>query len=121
MMDDAQIGQNYGSRGKWFISLGLICWLPLAGCTWVKLEAEADAVVVAAAEAVTDCERLRSTRVSVLDHVGVLKRKQSKVARELETLARNNALEFGGDTVVAAGPVAAGEQSFIIYRCRAQE
>jgi hypothetical protein len=40
------------------------------------------------------------------------------VATELATLARNEASNFGGDTVVPTSTVDNGRQSFGVYKCK---
>ena len=44
-------------------------------------------------------------------------RSEAKVEEELLTLARNSAVEIGGDTLVAEGPPSQGAQRFRIYKC----
>jgi hypothetical protein len=44
-------------------------------------------------------------------------RQPAQVQEELRTLARNRAADRG-DAIVATGPVANGEQTYNIYRCR---
>jgi hypothetical protein len=45
-------------------------------------------------------------------------RKQTKVATELETLARNYAVGMGGNTIVAEDVMTDdGQQTFIVYNC----
>ncbi|MGY6555359.1 MAG: DUF4156 domain-containing protein [Wenzhouxiangella sp.] len=87
------------------------------GCTWVRSEPGAERVRVADANAVRQCERLGQTTVSLRDRVGALQRRPGRVADELAILGRNSALEIGGDTIVADGPVQDGQRRFIIYRC----
>jgi hypothetical protein len=50
--------------------------------------------------------------------IAKIDRKQSKVAIELETLARNYAVGMGGNTIVAEDAMSNdGEQTFIVYNC----
>lgn len=102
---------------KLMISVLLLAGL-LSGCTWVRTEPGAEQVRVADANAVRQCERLGQTTVSLRDRVGAVQRRPGRVADELTVLGRNSAVEIGGDTIVADGPVQDGQRRFIIYRCR---
>jgi len=89
----------------------------LSACSWVALSPGADAVRVATAADVAQCKPRGSTTVNVLGKVGPIDRNPATVEGELAMLARNSALEIGGDTVVAAGPVEDGKRKFDVYRC----
>jgi len=89
----------------------------LNACTWVKPTPGAESVRVAAAAAVTDCERKGKVTVSLRSRVAGVERSPTKVANELATLARNEATSLGGDTVVAETTVSEGSQVFGVYRC----
>lgn len=98
-------------------SMSLVLALALASCSWVELKPEAHKVRVLSQEEVEPCKRLGKTTVSVKSSVAGVPRKQSVMARELEKLARNSALNLNGDTVVPVTEIVDGEQSFDIYRC----
>jgi len=90
----------------------------LSGCTWVALAPEAEQVRVAGNDAVEGCQRVGTTKARTKTKVGFFARGDEKVAEELRTLARNDAPELGGNTVVADGPVTAdGMQRFGVYDC----
>lgn len=90
----------------------------LSACTWVEPTPEGATVTVAQAEHVRDCER-KGEVVSILkSRIAGVERKPGKVAKELETLARNEGALMGGDTVVAESGVRDGRQTFGVYRCR---
>jgi len=98
--------------------LSLTCGaLMMAGCTWVKPTSEGEKVRVLAANEVASCKSLGSTTATIADKVVGIKRKPKKVQKELETLARNSAVDLGGDTVVAVSEVVNGKQTFAVYRC----
>lgn len=101
-----------------FFAITATLFLSLAtGCTWVKLTEQGEKVYVVKANEVDNCKRLGTTEASGKDRVGFMERNEAKVAKELETLARNSAARTGGDTIVADGPVEEGRQIFIIYDC----
>ena len=63
------------------------------------------------------CKELGKTRVSVLSKVGIIERSSDKIAKELDTMARNAALELGGNAAVATGKIDAGERRYRILDC----
>ncbi len=89
----------------------------LAGCTWVDLEPAAEDVLILKPEQTKECNALRRTTSEVLDKVGFMNRNKKKMASELVTLARNTAIEYGGNAVVADSEIEGGKQTFIILDC----
>lgn len=90
----------------------------LGACTWVKMDQGADQVRVAEGSDLSACENKGTVTASVRAKVGFYERNDMKVEDELETMARNSAVEAGADTVQALGDVVDGEQKFGMYRCR---
>ena len=45
-------------------------------------------------------------------------RSPNAAEEHLQALARNTAIEMGGDTIAEAGPVSEGQQTFNVYRCQ---
>lgn len=89
-----------------------------SACTWVKVSEQGSNVAVANAANVRSCEKVRTVNVKVKDNfVGSMKRDPSKVATELTNLARNEATQFHGDTIVPVTQVQDGRQSFDVYKC----
>lgn len=94
------------------------CTLAVSACTWVKLDPGAENIRVVDEAAVAGCERLGQTTTEVRARVGAVQRKPGKVEEELSVLARNSALDMGGDSLVPLGPVSAdGKRSYAVYRC----
>ena len=90
----------------------------IAGCTWVKLTSPAESVRVGTAAGAADCKQLRAVHAKTTTKVAFFSRSRKKVDEEVETLARNEAAEMGGDTIVAQGPTSSeGRRSFDVYRC----
>jgi len=99
-------------------SLAVVCLITAAGgCSWVKPTELGARVRVATTGEVEDCADAGTTHVSVMDKLGVVDRNQAKVAEELATLARNSAVQLGGDTVVATTEIVDGAQTFAVYQC----
>lgn len=89
-----------------------------SACTWVKVSEQGSSVAVANAANVRSCDKVRTVSVKVKDNfVGSMKRSPEKVATELTNMARNEATQFGGDTIVPASLVQDGRQSFDVYKC----
>ncbi len=91
-----------------------------AGCTWVTPTPEAQAlnVTVQDAAAVTGCQLLTDTEFTVADKLGKLERMPADVAKDLQTMAINQAAAAGGDAVVARNQPQGGKQTFGLYRCQ---
>jgi len=92
----------------------------LSACTWVELAPEAEKVVVLSQTEVTKCKELGNTTASVKYEVGGFNRDMKTITNELQTLARNSAVELKGDAIVAVGEVVKGAQKYKIYQCRPQ-
>jgi hypothetical protein len=89
----------------------------LSSCTWVKLT-EDGAKVMVRTTAPSDCERLGRTTSMSKAEIAKVDRSETKVATELETLARNYAVGMGGNTIVAEDEVTEdGKQTFVVYSC----
>ncbi|MEE2729440.1 DUF4156 domain-containing protein [Ketobacter sp.] len=91
--------------------------LLLAGCSWVDLDPKAENVLLLKPFQTKQCEQIRRTTSQVLDKVWFVNRNQEKMADELATLARNTAVEIGGNAVVADSEISEGKQAFIILNC----
>jgi len=104
---------------KTFLAVALLAPFGfLAACTWVKTTPEGETVRVAQASEVGNCVRKGQVDSSLKSKIGPFERKASKVALELETLARNEAALMGGNTVVAESGVKDGRQEFGVYSCK---
>lgn len=101
---------------KKFISILLLA-LGLTACAWVELTPEGEKVRVLSADEVRNCKKMGKTTVSLKAEVAGIERHPDKVKKELETLARNSALDLKGDTVVPASEIENGKQVFEVYRC----
>jgi hypothetical protein len=95
----------------------LTAFLGVSGCTWVDPVPGASRVTLVMPQHVSQCQPLGSTTSQVKAQVGPVHRSESKVEEELLTLAKNSAVEIGGDTLVAEGPPNQGTQRFRIFKC----
>lgn len=96
---------------------GLAAILALGGCTYVKLQPDAEEVVVLELRRAEKCDKVGETKVSVADKVGFVARGEKAIEKDLEILARNSAADMGGDTVAALSDVQNGQQNFGVYDC----
>jgi starvation-inducible outer membrane lipoprotein len=97
--------------------IGGLLALYLTGCTWVQVSAQGEKVRVLAAAEVAECKRLGKTTVTTAGKVAGMERYADKIQAELHTLARNSAVDLGGDTVVPLDVPVDGRQLYGVYRC----
>lgn len=81
-------------------AVALATTLVVAGCTWVKIPAEAEAVAIVEDSHVVTCKRLGNVTTEVKWKVAGIARNAEKVQSELDDLARKQALGLGADTLV---------------------
>jgi hypothetical protein len=97
-------------------SIAAMAMLTLAACADpVQLRSGAEAVHVSDIANVGSCVAHGTVHVSVLNKIGPINRRELSVEDELADLARNSALESGGDTIASTGPVVDGARDFNIW------
>lgn len=84
-------------------------------CTWAPLRSGGEAVAVVGEKA--DCVEVGQSTARTRARIGPFRRNAAKVRTELETLARNEAGNLGGDAILAIGAPVDGEQRFLVLRC----
>ncbi len=87
------------------------------GCSWVNLSDKAAKVRTLEMHEVKSCKKKGQTLASVKGTVLGVERDEKKMAKELETIARNEAPELNADTVVAVTPIKDGQRTFYLYKC----
>lgn len=98
--------------------LGVAAAILLAsGCTWVQLSTDAEDVELVKQTDISDCKKIGTTTSTVKSKFGFINRNEEKVGKELLNLARNEAFNMGGNTVVAASAITEGSQRFTVYQC----
>jgi hypothetical protein len=95
----------------------LLITVLLGACSWVKLTPEGEKVRVLSQNEVSSCKKLGKTTSTLKDKIAGMSRKQAKVQKEMQALARNSAADMGGDTVVAVTEIKDGRQTFEVYKC----
>jgi hypothetical protein len=108
---------SLGSRMVRFAVIGAVALLA-SGCTWVKLTGGGQGVHVGTRNEIASCKKLGATHAKTSTKAGFFARSGKKIDQELQTLARNEAADMGGDTIVEQGPTSSeGRRSFDVYRC----
>ena len=90
----------------------------MAGCTFVKLNPNAQDVLLLKPYQARECEQVRRSTSQVLSKIWFINRNKDAMADELATLARNTAADLGGNAVVPDSEIVDGKQTFIIYNCQ---
>jgi hypothetical protein len=92
----------------------------LNGCAseLIDVRKGADRVSLAETSQVGSCQFKGEITVSVLAEVGFVSRSVDAVEANLLQLARNGAIDSGGDTVVKGSSLEFGKRTFAIYKCR---
>jgi len=92
-----------------------------SACTWVELADEAKEIRIVSMEHVKACKKLGKVVASVKNQIAGFDRSEKKVQSELETIARNTAIELKGDSIVAVSPIKKGRQTYAVYQCAQPE
>ncbi len=104
---------------KNFFYITLFCFgiFAIASCAIVKLTPGGEKARVLSSGEVANCQKRGTTTVSVKPTVITIDRKKHVVENELQILARNSAVNMGGDTVTPISEVDNGKQTYAVYRC----
>lgn len=102
------------SKNKLLLGAGL---LALSGCSFVNLTPGGDKVRLLRLDEVGRCAHLGRVTSNSKATIGFIARSRDTVQEEVHRLARNNAADMGGDSIVPLGPMIEGEQGFNVYRC----
>ena len=103
---------------KLYSSLILILTcLIITACASVKLTHGGEKARVLSSGEVANCQKRGATTVSVKPTVLSIRRQPTVVAEELQILARNSAVNMGGDTVTPISKIDNGQQTYAVYRC----
>jgi hypothetical protein len=97
--------------------LAVLVSVAAVACQWVPLSPEGQRVRVASAADVAACRELGSVTGKTTVTVGPMARKEAKVAREVEALARNEAATMNADAIVPKGPLDWDQRTYTAYRC----
>lgn len=108
------------SQKPFFIKSTLfLCAISLTGCaTWfIDNRQGSEKIALKEAIEVTNCQLIGTTTVSVLSKVGFVTRGVDNIEINLLQLAKNSAVDMGGDTVVKKETSIVGQRPFDIFKC----
>jgi hypothetical protein len=93
----------------------------LNGCSSALIDKRigSEYVTVVGADKVASCQSKGKFTVNVLSKVGFIDRSTTAIDANLLQMARNGAIDAGGDTIVQGERADAGTQTFSVYKCRA--
>lgn len=91
--------------------------LTISGCSWVEVNPNASQVKLLTISDIQNCEKLGEIESTVLDKVGFIDRDKEAVVENLVDLARNEAVQMGGNALVPASKVKDGRMRFWLYQC----
>lgn len=108
------------SKKMWVITAMVPLIAGLGGCAdkLIEVRKGSDRVSLADATQVGRCQSKGKINVSVLSEVGFITRSAEAVEANLLQLARNGAIDNGGDTVVKGNSTEYGKRTFEVYKCR---
>jgi hypothetical protein len=110
--------QNVNGQRRAFLIISSLLVTTLSGCAWVSLSPGGERVRVMQPEEVTVCQKLGRTTASTSTTVlGFIGRSYPTVSEEVQSLARNEAANMGGDSIAPEGGIESGRQTFGVYRC----
>jgi len=89
----------------------------LAGCAVTGGRGPEDSVRVVTAEQLRGCTNVGSAHVTVVDNLAELQKVEGAVAGKLIALAKNSALQLGGNAIVEMTNIVDGSQSFAVFNC----
>ena len=88
-----------------------------SACTWVESHPGAEQVSVKTEAQLKHCRYLGTASAQTADSSSFYSRNEEKVAAEILTLARNEALRMKGNALLPKNQIKDGEQDFAVYLC----
>ncbi len=110
---------QFSKKMTGLVVLGLVA-AGLTGCasSMIGERVGADQVVLAKDTEVTKCKSLGRSTLSVLSSLGPITRSAEAVEENLLQMARNEAIDKGGDTVVKGNSLEYGKRSYEVFKCK---
>ena len=99
-----------------FLSLLIITLIPSCS-NWVQVTSEGQTVRLVAADVPTNCDRIGRVQAQTLGRLVGIERGAERLQDELARIARNEAADAGGNTIVPESQITDGQQTFGVYRC----
>lgn len=103
---------------KYGITIQLVfCFIGITACSFVSLDPQArDVNVLGNVTSAKGCKFVGNTTVSLWSKADTFQ-SQKTVESQLDTLARNQAITMGGNTVAANSEINNGQRSYSVYNC----
>ena len=97
-----------------------ILFIGLSGCAsnLIDVRTGSQQVTLLNTSQVTGCQSRGKVNVSVLANIGFINRSAEAIDGNLLQLARNEAVDSNGDSIVKIGDTEFGRATFAIYKCR---
>ncbi len=96
----------------------LVVVTALTGCnSWVRVTDAGETVREATAAQVSNCRRIGRATANTMSRVVFVERGGERLQDELLRLARNEAGDLGGNTIVPESVISEGTQTFGVYIC----
>jgi len=102
-------------RASTFISISAV--FVFIGCTWVNENKAGRSIDITVIDQVKNCKKVGSIKASVKHKVGFVPRNNDKITRELQVLAKNEAVKIGANAIVANHAPTNGKQSYQAFAC----
>jgi hypothetical protein len=99
------------------LSIIVISTFILSNCTWVNENSQGKTIAIVNSNQINNCQKIGNISAEVKHKVGFIKRNEKKVLKELQVLARNEAVKLGANTIVANGEPSEGKQSYQAFVC----
>jgi hypothetical protein len=108
------------SKGLYILASSISVVTVLSGCSslFIDRRVGSELVTLADADKVANCQSKGKVTLNVLAKMGFVERTTEAVDKDLLQMARNAAIDAGGDTVVKGDRPDVGTQTFAIYKCR---
>lgn len=92
----------------------------IVGCasSFIDIKSGSENVSLLESQQVAGCELKAKVTSSVLSKVGFISRSAEGVEENLLQMAKNSAVEEGGDTLVKGDSTEFGKRTFSIYNCK---
>jgi hypothetical protein len=102
------------------IAAQALMFITLAGCAsrMIGERVGSDQIVLAEPASVAQCQSKGKVNVSVMSEVAFYTRSAESVEANLLQMARNAAIDTGGDTVVKGPSMEYGKRSFEVFKCK---
>jgi hypothetical protein len=100
---------------KFMMSLLLLFFF--SACTWVNENKGGRSIGISTLNDVSPCQKVGDISVGVKHKVGIINRGKSKVLKELQILARNEAVKLGANQIVPNADPVEGKQNYQAFIC----